>query len=221
LYSFKGGADSGFPYGGVVYEGGGLYGTTTGLNAGPPGFGTVFEVNASKGGETLLHTFSGGSDGANPYGGLVVYGGIFYGAASQGGTFDGNCKVGSTDYGCGNIFSINPKTHTEAVIYSFSGKADGAGPGSSLIYSGGYLYGTTIAGGTFDGKCLNGEKIDLGCGTIFKINVSTHVETVLYRFSGGFDGSNPFAPLLLSSGDFFGTTYTGADGFGTVFKFVP
>jgi uncharacterized repeat protein (TIGR03803 family) len=48
-------------------------------------------------------------------------------------------------------------------------------------------------------------------------------ETVLYSFTGGADGGNPFAGLIEDkSGNFYGTTVEGgADGDGTVFKLAP
>ncbi len=37
--------------------------------------------------------------------------------------------------------------------------------------------------------------MSLGCGTVYKINPATGVETVVHSFNGG-DGSNPDAALL-------------------------
>jgi uncharacterized repeat protein (TIGR03803 family) len=69
LYSFKGGNDGSEPVAGLIIEKkGNLYGTT--LNGGAQGVGTIFEL-ASDGTETVLHTFTGAPDGANPAGGLI------------------------------------------------------------------------------------------------------------------------------------------------------
>jgi hypothetical protein len=72
LYSFQGGSDDGaFPYADVTLDSAGnLYGTTwqgAGGNCGGYACGTVFKL-APGGTETVLHRFSGGSDGANPLG---------------------------------------------------------------------------------------------------------------------------------------------------------
>jgi uncharacterized repeat protein (TIGR03803 family) len=71
----------------------------------------------------------------------------------------------------------------------------------------GNLYGTTFAGGTS------------AAGTVFKVN-SHGKEAVLYTFTGGTDGSIPFAGLVLdTAGNLYGTTYEGGTvGMGTVFK---
>jgi uncharacterized repeat protein (TIGR03803 family) len=69
LYSFAGGADGCGPYPGVILDSAGnLYGVAAdGRVSGScnNGYGVVFRIDTS-GNETLLHTFSGGSDGANP-----------------------------------------------------------------------------------------------------------------------------------------------------------
>jgi hypothetical protein len=51
--------------------------------------------------------------------------------------------------------------------------------------------------------------------------LKTGQQTVLYTFSGGADGSDPEAPLTYHDGAFYGTTYRGGAGIGTVFKYVP
>jgi uncharacterized repeat protein (TIGR03803 family) len=77
LYSFTGGADGGLPFTGVILDGGVLYGTAYAGGAGQAG--TIFAVNAATGADTTLYSFTGGTDGGFPYGGLTVKGGIFYG----------------------------------------------------------------------------------------------------------------------------------------------
>ncbi len=69
MYSFTGGADGAYPYGGVIGDSAGnLYGTTEG--GGASGAGVVFKVNTS-GNETVLYSFTGGADGGYPLGGLI------------------------------------------------------------------------------------------------------------------------------------------------------
>jgi uncharacterized repeat protein (TIGR03803 family) len=69
------------------------------------------------------------------------------------------------------------------------------------------LYGTTVVGGAH------------GSGTVFKVSASGS-ETVLYSFTGGADGGQPYAGMVRDGqGNLYGTThYGGADGAGTVFK---
>ena len=82
--------------------------------------------------------------------------------------------------------------------------------GSSVRDSAGNLYGTTAYGGTYGG------------GVVFKVD-TTGAETVLYSFTGGADGANPYAGLLRdSAGNLYGTTTAGgAYGGGVVFKITP
>jgi uncharacterized repeat protein (TIGR03803 family) len=74
---------------------GNLFGTTSG--GGASGAGVVFKVDTS-GNETVLHSFTGGDDGGNPYVG-VIFGpeGNLYGTADSGGAS-----------GAGAVFEIKP-----------------------------------------------------------------------------------------------------------------
>ena len=87
---------------------------------------------------SVVHTFTGGSDGASPLSGFTINAkGNLYGTTNAGGAS-----------GAGTVFML---THygTEVVLYSFAGGADGANPQASLIMdSAGNLYGTTNTGGT-------------------------------------------------------------------------
>src|SRR4029077_18380020 len=64
-----------------ILSGNALYGTTS--LGGSPDAGTVFAINTDGTGFTTLHTFTGGSDGAYPYGGLILSGNTLYGTASS------------------------------------------------------------------------------------------------------------------------------------------
>jgi uncharacterized repeat protein (TIGR03803 family) len=89
---------------------GNLYGTTIsggekGSNCNGGTCGVVFKLDTS-GTETVLHTFTGGSDGAFPDGGLVMdAAGKLYGTTGQGG--DLNCAFNGIK-GCGVVFKITP-----------------------------------------------------------------------------------------------------------------
>jgi uncharacterized repeat protein (TIGR03803 family) len=99
----------------------------------------------SKGGwdETVIYSFSGGTDGAFP--GPVVLGpdGILYGT-----TFEGGKPNGCSAAGCGTVFSITPISGGwgERVLHAFS-FPDGRSP-NGVMLSGGNLYGTTFGGGS-------------------------------------------------------------------------
>ena len=71
LWSFTGGSDGANPYAGLVQgSDGNFYGTTYGSGSGPSSYGTVFRISPT-GSLTNLWSFTGGSDGAYPYAGLV------------------------------------------------------------------------------------------------------------------------------------------------------
>jgi len=147
LYEFQGGADGGFPAASLIADSAGnLYGTTVlggDLNCeigGPPaGCGVVFKLTRS-GQETVLHTFTGSTDGAWPSNALVMDpAGNLYGTAYYGG--DLQCNYG---LGCGTVFKIDASGQF-SVIHTFKGK-EGAFP-RALIAVGEKLYGVTDGGG--------------------------------------------------------------------------
>ncbi len=86
---------------------GNLYGTTyfggSYRNCNGDGCGVVFKVDIN-GKETVLHSFTGGKDGANPWAGLTMDSAdILYGVAGEGG--DTKCYA---PHGCGVVFKITP-----------------------------------------------------------------------------------------------------------------
>ena len=96
------------------------------------------------------------------------------------------------------------------VIYRFQGGTDGYYPAGTLLEDGaGNLYGTTSEGGT-PGQCGG-----VGCGTVFKLSPPSKagdpwVETVLYRFQGGSDGSAPGSGLVADQrGNLYSSTAAG------------
>jgi len=157
LYSFTDGADGGGPsYSGplAIDDAGNLYGTT--YAGGDPskcstGCGVVFKVDQS-GNETVLYTFDGGGDGAQPAAGVIRDSqGNLYGSASAGGPRERECN----QYGCGVVFKLTTSM-IETVLHGFH-YTDGALPYSRLLLYKGALYGTTETGGT------NGD------GIVFKL----------------------------------------------------
>jgi uncharacterized repeat protein (TIGR03803 family) len=109
LYTFRGKADGHYPSGHLVRDSAGnIYGATQEGGAtecfGGLGCGTVFKVDA-KGNETVLYTFTGGNDGDNPLGGVLMdRSGNLYGTTNQGG--DSSC--GYQGAGCGVVFKLVP-----------------------------------------------------------------------------------------------------------------
>jgi uncharacterized repeat protein (TIGR03803 family) len=194
LYGFAGGTDGSTPFAAPIRDSSGnLYGTTAA--GGPADAGVIFRVD-SAGSETVLYSFTG-PDGQGPYAGLVRdSGGNLYGTTCYGGTAN-----------AGVVFELTASGQ-ELVLYNFSGGSDGACPESSLVRdSTGNLYGTASSGGTNN------------YGLVFELNTAGQ-EKVLYDFTGGSDGCNPYAEVIRdSSGNLYGTTpYCGSSGYGVVYK---
>jgi uncharacterized repeat protein (TIGR03803 family) len=215
LYSFTGGKDGKWPYAGLTQDAkGNLYGTTgfggdlKCINFGISGCGVVYKLDPA-GKETVLYTFTGGADGANPFAGVIQDAqGNLYGTTSYGG-------IGCNSLGCGTVFRLS-KTGKETVLYSFGSQSgDGAFPQAGVIRDAkGNFYGTAAGGGTYD------------VGTVFKLS-KTGKETTLHSFTAGVDGANPVVGVIQDAkANLYGTTNSGGDlacgegnnGCGTVFK---
>jgi|SRR5580698_582290 uncharacterized repeat protein (TIGR03803 family) len=195
----------------IADSSGGFYSTT--LNGGTDGVGIVFKLTHSGTTwiESILHSFVGGRDGANPiYGGLLDSSGTLYGTTYHGGHT--NCASG----GCGTVFELRSshEGYRERILYRFRGGSDGENPSSTLVMDKtGALFGTTSGGA-------------LGLGTVFKLTRygNRYKESVVHHFRGGRDGAYPIAGLIAGpNGDLYGTTYGGGgcgnppSGCGTVF----
>jgi uncharacterized repeat protein (TIGR03803 family) len=164
--------------------------------------------------EAILYSFPGFSgDGKEPIAPLALDGaGNLYGATERGGTSGNGTIFELTSIGMGNF--------TERVLYSFSGKEDGAVPVGVTLDQQGNLYGETQLGG--DRVCQ--------CGTVFELspNGASYVYSNLHQFTGNPDGYFPYPPLAIdTSGSLYGTTELGGagklcpnqeSGCGTVFK---
>jgi uncharacterized repeat protein (TIGR03803 family) len=198
----------------ILDANGNLYGTS--YAGGANSLGTVFKV-ASDGTQTVLYSFKGGSDGADPSASVIADSqGNLYGTTYDGGNT--NCYGA----GCGTVFKL-ATDGTESVLYAFQGGSDGANPFASLIMDAtGNLYGTTWSGGSTT-NCSGS-----GCGTVFEV-ATNGTETILHAFSGGSDGMDLQSPLTADeNGNLYGTTDYGGNtsdcsgnGCGTVFKLAP
>jgi uncharacterized repeat protein (TIGR03803 family) len=235
LYSFcsqPSCADGAYPASGVILDhGGNIYGTTyeggSNTNQHCPnyaGCGTVFEIAAASGKESVIYSFCqflNCPDGTFPAGGLVRdKSGNMFGVTGAGGN---GFNIG--EYGAAYEIAANG---LESVLYSFCSHysggicTDGGSPNGRLIEdASGNLYGTTETGG-IAGPC--GSQ---GCGTIFELSQGGS-EAVLYAFcaqvSGStcLDGAVPAARLLGTRHNtiFCGTTVSGgSNNAGTVFRF--
>ncbi len=200
LYSFSGGTDGGQPYSQLTPDpAGNGYGTTAvggDMNACPGvGCGVIFEIDRT-GVYHVLYTFAGGTDGANPWSGLLRdAAGNLYGTSEAGGSA-----------GFGTVFRLSPNGQ-KTILYNFQGGTDGAYPFGELITDGqGNLFGTTYKGGLDDN------------GTVYKLSSSG--EAVLYKFKGGADGQNPYAGVVRDfGGNLYGTSFgNGLNGYGTVYQ---
>jgi uncharacterized repeat protein (TIGR03803 family) len=223
LYSFKGGKDGYLPSGDLVFDSkGNLYGATAfgggkGTACDPyyQYCGTVFELSppkkkGDKWTEKVLHSFAGGTDGANPNGGLVLDSkGSVYGTTFGGGNESGECG----SLGCGTAFELTPPTQggnswKEKQVHVFTGGNDGAQPSGGLILDAEEsLFGTELGGNASGG------------GVVFRLTAAGRVwkETVLHWFSNNGPGA-PLAGLTIDSlGDLYGTTGPGSQ-YGTVFR---
>jgi uncharacterized repeat protein (TIGR03803 family) len=151
-------ADGAMPYAGLVLSNNTLYGTAA--YGGRSGDGTVFKVNTDASGFAVLHSFTHGSDGAVPYGGLSLSGNILYGTAEYGG-------LGTP--GSGTVFALYTDGGSFVTLYTFTAGSgsypritniDGAYPQAGLVLSGNTLYGTAWSGG------------GSGNGTVFKLSLA-------------------------------------------------
>jgi len=219
LHNFSGAADGANPYAGLTIDGAGnLLGTAS---VGGLGYGTVYKLKHSQSGYTfnLLYSFTGGSDGAYPYNGVVIgsdgslYGSTFLGGSGCGGN------------GCGTVFNLRPPATfcrtvlcpwTETVLHDFLAGNDGSEPtqGTNVIFDPmGNIYGTTEFGGAY------------GQGTVYKLTRSGGgwTESVIHSFGAGGDGTQPLHNVILDAGgNLYGTTsYGGANDAGVVFQLLP
>jgi uncharacterized repeat protein (TIGR03803 family) len=164
----------------------------------------------------VIHNFTGGEDGAYPDAGLTIdKAGNLYGTTHSGG------------YYFGTVFKLRSASGSWVLtpIYDFQGGQDGAGPAARVVFGpDGSLYGTTTQGGI---GCA------AGCGTVFKLQALPNackiaqcawIETVLYRLSGGSDGSFPANGDLVfdPAGNLYGATGEGGkNGSGTAYMLAP
>jgi uncharacterized repeat protein (TIGR03803 family) len=206
--------------------------------------GTVYKIDAT-GHYTMLHSFTGVADGANPWAVILDSAGNLYGTTENGGMA-----------GYGAVYKLGP-TGVETVLHSFTSGADGGTPFGGVNFdSVGNLYGTTVRGGRHDAGVVykldptgnytvlynfggtDGDSPHAGvtgspegalygttrddksqqAGHVYKLDATGY--TVLYRFSGGADGAAPDAGVVRdSAGNLYGTAFSGGTArAGVVYK---
>jgi uncharacterized repeat protein (TIGR03803 family) len=128
------------PTGVVADTAGNLYGTT--VNGGAYAVGTIYKLTPAIGfwNRTILHTFTGSSDGAFPYGTLTIdSSGTLYGTSGYGGSF-----------GYGNVYKLARVSGKwkETALHEFTNGTDGANPFPGVILDSlGNVYGVAGQGG--------------------------------------------------------------------------
>ncbi len=173
---------------------------------------------------SVLHSFTGGGDGAYPVGGVSVdSAGNLYGA-----TYYGGLDNGGEGYGVVYKLSHHNSSWTFNSLYTFQGSIDGDTPSSKpVIGPDGGVYGTTSGGGIY------------GVGTVYKLSPSPVVcktvlcpwnVSVLHSFPGShLDGVFPGGDRVVfdSVGNLYGTTGGGGlstcaeSGCGVVYELSP
>jgi uncharacterized repeat protein (TIGR03803 family) len=228
IHNFTGGRDGSTPQAGLVQDSAGnLYGTTE-YGGGACSFeptikcGVAFELSPGTGGgwkETVLHVFTGGVDGGNPAGGLILdSAGNAYGVTNDGG--DASVCVVDGRTGCGVVFRLSPLVGggwKETVLYTFTDASDGANPAGNLTLDAtGNLYGVAGFGSS-------------GYGVVYELSPTSTApwtQSLLHTFTGAPDGAYPAAGLAFDpAGNLYGTTYSGGNGggigSGIVFQLSP
>jgi len=180
LHSFVS-LDDGSPNGALLPVAGRLFGTTG---------GSIYSIDPATGEYTLHYGFAGPdapNDGREVNGGLVLLDGLIYGTSLSGGL-----------NGLGTIFSFDPRTGIERVVYNFGPNKAPHGPTAGLTEVNGVLLGTTAGGGTAQR------------GTVFRFDPKTAALSVLHSFlAGQGDGAYPGAPVLAVGSMLYGTTENG------------
>jgi uncharacterized repeat protein (TIGR03803 family) len=143
---------------------------------------------------TTLHTFTGGSDGSGPIGGVILSGNTLYGTAQTG---------GGSSYGA--VFKVNTDGTGFRLLESFNGAYDAAYP-NFLLLSGNTLYGASGGSGT-------------SSGTLFAVNTNGTGYTNLHTFTTisaphytNSDGAEVWGPLILSGNTLYGAASVGGSG---------
>jgi uncharacterized repeat protein (TIGR03803 family) len=217
LYSFTGGSDGQLPeWGGLAFDkANNLYGTT--VLGGEYGGGTLFELSPNSDGtwtESVLHHFTGKSDGQHPYTTPIFdEAGNLYATAAGGGVY-----IPLNWAGCGAAFMMTPGTDNHWTFKVIKqGGQPACAPWVGLARdAAGNFYGTTRDAGYYCGQ--GGD-----CGTVFQLTPTSDGKwtyKILHRFTGGKAGADPGANRLMfdGQGNLYGVLEGSAYGYGLVYK---
>jgi uncharacterized repeat protein (TIGR03803 family) len=187
-------ASGAYPSAGLVLANDLLYGTCA---RGGAGFGLIFSIKTNGADYTPMRTFAG-TDGGYPQAALVLSGDTLYGTATTG--------SGIGQYG--TVFKINTNGTGYSTVHTFA-PSEGIYPNSSVVVSGGVVYGTSRAGGSF------------GEGTVFRVNTDGNNFTNLHHFDGT-NGGQTFSGLTLAGSVLYGACSSGGKyGQGNLFRINP
>ena len=198
LYRFSGPTDASQGGGIVSDSAGNLYGVS--YSGGAQQQGAVFQLTPSIAGwvESILYSFTGGSDGGSPTVVIVGNDGNLYGMAEWGGASGG-----------GVVFQLTPTANgwTEHVLYSLPRQQNvGTDPHSLLQDSAGNLFGE------YQYEVFPDNRF----GVVFMLTPSNGnwVFTMLHHGDESYDGADLFTNLVLdAAGNLYGT---GGGGSGCV-----
>jgi uncharacterized repeat protein (TIGR03803 family) len=201
LHTFTSASDGDMPFAALLQGvDGNFYGVNT--TGGRSDNGTIFRLQPSGNGFTVLNTFTQSNQGNDPEGGLVqASDSNFYGVTSEGGA-----------NGFGTLYQVLAANGKLNTLFAFAGGDPGSNPVGALIQGiDGFLYGTAEYGGQF------------GDGTIFRTNIANSSTGTLAEIDGGTAGVDPECDLIQAKdGNFYGTTSQGgANSLGTFFRVTP
>ncbi len=202
IHQFQGASDGQYPWGQIaIDQAGNIYGVT--FEGGPQGWGTAYQLAPVLGGWTfdLLHAFTGGADGGEPYGGVVL---------DSSGNVYGSAQIGGGPSGCGLVFQLAPSGGgwTENVVYVFPGSPACSPEGDLLRDNSGNLYG--IAG-----------PFSPGVAYMLTPSGQNWNYSQIYSFFHG-QATYPGNLTMDAAGNLYGTSRLGgASQMGSVFELSP
>jgi len=202
IHEFQGASEGLNPSGQIaIDQAGNIYGVT--LAGGPQNLGTAYQLAPALGGWTLnlLHAFTGGPDGGEPFGGVVL---------DSSGNVYGTAQIGGGPSGCGLVFQLAPSGGgwTENVVYAFPGSPACSPEGDLLRDNSGNLYG--ITGPAFPGVAY-----------MLSPSGQNWNYSQIYSFGPG-PPTQPGSLTMDAAGNLYGTSCLGgASQLGSIFELSP
>jgi uncharacterized repeat protein (TIGR03803 family) len=165
---------------------------------------------------TILHNFTGGADGSNPYKTASIdAAGNLYGET----TWGANICPDSYQFpgiGCGAVYKLTPSGTTSPLV-TFLGASNGATGLANVTLFGGHVVGAAYGGGPAN------------LGLVYAVKTDGTGYVVLHKFAGS-DGAHPTSfPRITANQTLYSVTpsggpgYTGIDGSGdgVLFAILP